>query len=511
MSALQVSSSPRSAASVLEDSLRGFRGDLTVADAAARAGLALAEAEQGLRRLAAGRGGHLAATERGELIYSFPRGLVEPVDERRRGARLWRATRRALSSAGRFVVRAWVSVVMIGYAALFVGVAIALAARDDDGDGMGSVLSWLGRAVIEALFWTFHPLSPFALSSQPAWLRSGSARRRGGRRLPFYDRVNRFVFGPPAAPPDPRARQRHILAEIRRLDGRVGPGDLMRVTGLDREGAERELLRLVVDHDGDIQVSDDGAVLYVFKALRSTAAAELDARAPGGGVAAPIWTERATVPPVTGNGAGTNVLLAALNGFNIAAGAAAVAAGLTVDRLAALVSSAHAHFTAVDAPVAALTAGGGGVPILLGWAPLLFSTALFALPAARALGHRRALARAAAENGRRALLRLVLDEQAGRVELRATEVEQAWTAAARAGGGGRAGGPRTGEIEAAVRALGGEVDVTDEGTIFYRFEPAGRERRALEAARAAAPALEARPARVVFSSAAAGTGEIDDA
>src|SRR5882724_6422757 len=87
----------RGAATIIEPRLAGFRGDLTVADGAARGGLALRDAESGLRWLASERGGQLKATETGELLYSFPRGLAAPT--RPRGlARLLRATGAALAS-----------------------------------------------------------------------------------------------------------------------------------------------------------------------------------------------------------------------------------------------------------------------------------------------------------------------------------------------------------------------------------------------------------------------------
>jgi hypothetical protein len=100
-----------------------------VADGAARGGLALRDAESGLRWLASERGGHLAATESGELLYrsrtgssSRARGLAE--------ARRARHGPRRSRACARFIVRAWVSVVMVTYAVVFGVVAIALATRD---------------------------------------------------------------------------------------------------------------------------------------------------------------------------------------------------------------------------------------------------------------------------------------------------------------------------------------------------------------------------------------------
>jgi hypothetical protein len=311
---------------------------LTVADGATRGGLALRDAEAGLRWLTSERGGQLKATESGELLYSFPEGLVQPKAPTGL-SRFLRATGRALAGAGRFIVRAWVSVVMVTYAVAFVAVAIAVASSRD-GEGAGDALAGVLDVIVEALYWTFHPFSPVYWARQPRWISGGRRRKRG---LPFYERVNRFVFGPPPVVEDPRERQRRVLEEIRRRDGRVGPGDVMRVTGADRETAERELLRLVVDYEGDIQVSDDGAIVYVFRSLRPTADRPSPVTTPR-----PAWLERKAVPPLTGNEPGTNVLLVALNALNLVGSAVAVAGGLTVERIVQLIE--HARLVAVLGP-----------------------------------------------------------------------------------------------------------------------------------------------------------------
>jgi hypothetical protein len=136
---------------------------------------------------------------------------------------------------------------------------------------------------------------------------------------------------------------------------------------------------------------------------------------------------------------------------------------------------------------------------VLGWIPLAFSAAMFAFPALRALRRRRERQRVADENGRRALMRLVLAETSSLVELRPTDAARAWLAAT-GPDGGHSPEEATPRIEAAVRALGGDIDLDADGKIVYRFATEARERRALAAARAAAPAEEARPGPVVFSS-----------
>ena len=223
--------------------------------------------------LSADYGGHLAVTSKGELIHEFPRGLV-----RADGPGLFRRIGRALVKVAygvvRFVVRAWLSVVLIGYAALFGVVLLVLAAKSED--GIGDVLGLLLQVLFESIYWTFHPFGAVYVGREPAWVR-GRKRRETAAKVPFYERVNRFVFGPPPAVVDPRADLKTAVVEIRRQRGRVVPADIMRVTGAGREAAERLLLQLVAEHEGEISVSEAGAgagaILYEFPQLRVTAGA----------------------------------------------------------------------------------------------------------------------------------------------------------------------------------------------------------------------------------------------
>ena len=375
---------------------------------------------------------------------------------------------------------------MVTYAVVFVGVAIAMASSRE-GEGAGDALAGVLEVIVEALYWTFHPFSPVNWGREPLWVGAGRRRKRG---LPFYERVNRFVFGPPPVVEDPRERERNVLDEIRRLEGRVGPGDVMRVTGADRESAERDLLRLVVDYDGDIQVSEDGAIVYVFKALRATAGRTSALSAPPPALSCVAGRCR----PLTGNTAGTNLMLGALNAFNMVVSAVAVAGGITVERVFELVE--HARLVAALGPDAPPLMAAHGVPLLLGWVPLAFSTGLFLLPTRRLLRRRRQKAELAAEHGRRALMRVVLAEPGGVAELTPAAARRTWLAAS----GQKDTETVTAQLEAGVRALGGEIDLDAGGAIVYRFSNEARERRALELLRAQAPVAEALPGAVVFSS-----------
>src|SRR6202035_2828662 len=104
-------------------------------------------------------------------------------------------------------------------------------------------------------------------------------------KVPLYERVNRFFFGPPEVPVDPRETERLVLAAIRAGKGRIGLADVMGVTGLPREEADPMMARLMLDYEGDVDVSEDGGIVYRFAAIRKTASETTTEREP-----APAWT-----------------------------------------------------------------------------------------------------------------------------------------------------------------------------------------------------------------------------
>jgi hypothetical protein len=231
---------PARAGALLRDKLDP-KAPVTVADAAARGGLALRDAEAGLTWLSSEYRGQLRVTADGDLVHLFPTGFTKPWVARDARRRLFAAIGRGAMGALRFLVRAWVTVVLVGYAAIFVALLVGLAFAQQNSndsrsrrDGMpGGALAYvLLRVIGDALFWTFHPWSPFAYGAGYGygygWESPASRGPRAVRRspeeakVPLYERVNRFFFGPPVPPEDPRETERLVLAAIRAGKGRIG-------------------------------------------------------------------------------------------------------------------------------------------------------------------------------------------------------------------------------------------------------------------------------------------------
>lgn len=493
---------PAAAAVVLRRKIAEPTKPMTIADASTASGLPMRDAESGLHHLTSEYRGHLRVTEDGDLVHVFPNGFTKPWESREATQRLLSAIWRGVAGAGRFIVRAWLLIAMIAYALLFVAVIIGLtfakgSSDRDDGFGGAHLLGGLLRAIGDALFWTFHPWSPLYVGRYGDGDSGVEARRhsrgRDPNEVPFYEKVNRFVFGPAVPPVDPLATRACILEELRAQKGRIGLADVMRVTGLPRAEADPMMARLMLDHDGTVEVGEQGGIIYRFEGMRRTAEAtaqEDPANAMTWTAKRPrhaAWDSQAMLPPLTGNPGGSNLAIGALNTFNLIASCWALAKGMTVANLFLLLTTHPPK----GAPPLVLPYD--GVPIVLGVIPLVFSIAIFALPLVRLLMRSRAAEKVAQENARLAIMREVLTRAPKNEPVPDEVLRVAYRVAT-------GEDPTSKEITARVVDLGGDVDVGPDGEVRYRFADLEAEAEELEIERTHADAKEAKLGRVVFAS-----------
>jgi hypothetical protein len=436
------------AKTLMMTALRGRDAKLTRADAVVASGLSEEEAGEALTTLLKEYRSHLSATESGELLYEF-----DPAFERR-DALSWRERASAVGSRlwKGFTLLFKIAIVttLVSYFVAFVAMMVAMifarsgsSDRDDDGGFGFDGLLW---------FWGWD------MGSQGYG--RPRARFRRPPREPLYKRVFAFVFGPPKPAQDPLAEEKQIVGYIRAQRGRIAAVDLVRLMGWTFPRAEQEVTRLMVDYGGEPEVTEEGVVLYTFKAVRKTAGGSVETS-----VASPCWASgRLERPaPLTGNEPGTDAMVAAFNGFNLLAPFWIVPA--FESRLH--VSLASWHFLLWDFPLA-------------------FSALFFAVPAGRWIKARLEAARLAARNSRRELLgRIFARSQARPREELAPTPELAAA------------------LDRELVALGGDVasEPDERGRILYTFPRIEEETAAVARARAAAPSVEEDAGLVVFSSA----------
>jgi hypothetical protein len=247
----------------------------------------------------------------------------------------------------------------------------------------------------------------------------------------------------------------------------------------------------MLDHDGTVEVAEQGGIFYRFEGLRRTAddasAAESAMRRSAQRVVRAAWETPVTVPPLTANPGASNVAIAALNGFNLLASLWAIANDMTIHNL---VTRLTTHLPPGAPP---LVLPYDGIPVVLGVVPLVFSVALFALPALRALGRTRAERKAREENARLGILREVLTRAPKKQPVTDESLRVAYRVATGVD-------PTSKEITRRVVDLGGDVDVGPAGEVRYRFADLEAEAEALEDDRAHAGEGEAKLGRIVFAS-----------
>jgi phosphate/sulfate permease len=427
---------------------------LTRADAVALTGLPNDQAEPALKSLVATYRSHLAVTDEGELVYEFDPSL-ERRDKVPLGERLAAAGQVAWRGF-QMLFKIWIVVTLVAYVVAFLAMMISMmvARSSDDRDDRrgGGGFPWLW-------FWLMPDLAP------PGYGRDPYGRQRrpsNGPKKRFYLSVFDFVFGPKTASNDPREADKRLLAFLRDHKGRVTAAELTALSGLSLAAAEEELTRLMVEYDGEVEVADDGTLLYVFEEVLPSASA-------AGTRWTWAWDNADPVPALTGNTPGTDGVIGAFAGFNLLASMTIGPAFLQRFHLTEL---PWTHF-------------------FVTLFPLIFSAIFFAVPAARWAIRRQKLKKRARRQLRRELLREIWSrpgEPRDPAELtaRAAERTGAQAAAAQA------------MLDTLVRDLDGDVTTDEEGRMRYVFTRLDEEQRAVAKARAATS--DKKLGEVIFSS-----------
>jgi hypothetical protein len=203
---------------------------------------------------------------------------------------------------------------------------------------------------------------------------------------PFYVKVFSFVLGPEQDEVESLIDERALLAYIREKKGAVTTAEVSSRTGWSLSQSEAYVTRMVASYDGDLEVTDEGQIVFIFPELLKTAGKRGLVKP-----AAPFWSKWEAEMPLTGNQSSANVGIIFLNSFNLVAALAAPSMILPPLQLAAT----------------------GTTLFFLSWFPLTFSALVFTLPLLRYLLQVRPENRRRQErNVRRGLYRAVFQKAA---------------------------------------------------------------------------------------------------
>jgi len=258
--------------------VKGFKrggAESTAADLAGLTGLPLQQIEAELPAVADEFGARLKVTEKGEILYSFPRGMKS------RQTGFGPSAKKALRMLGKAVVtgakaifKVWIAVMLVGYFVIFLAIALfALLAsvavqqggggnsRDNRrGGGLGGL--WLTTSLFNTLIriWFYSEL--FKGPEQRAFDSERKAKR------PLHKAVFSHVFGDG----DPNKEwetieKRAVLAFLQTHKGLITLPEFMAITGKEAEDAELLINSYLLEFEGSPEVSDSGSLYYSFPKL----------------------------------------------------------------------------------------------------------------------------------------------------------------------------------------------------------------------------------------------------
>ncbi len=256
----------------------GYR--VTVGDVAAQAGLNLNLAEQGLLTLASQAGGHLQVAESGDLVYLFPqdfRSILRNKFWRLRLQEWWNRVWKILFYLIRvsFGVLLLASILLIAVAIVVIITAIN-SSQDGDSDqdsdgGLFRPSFWFSPD----WFWIFYP--NYYDSPAQSQLQQQRSPADDAAPMNFLESVFSFLFGDGDPNRDLEERRWQTIGRvIRNQRGAVVAEQI--APYLDELGQgyaqeyEEYMLPVLTRFNGRPEVSPEGAIVYHFPELQTTAA-----------------------------------------------------------------------------------------------------------------------------------------------------------------------------------------------------------------------------------------------
>jgi hypothetical protein len=467
---------------------------VTVADIVGRTSLPLATVKDLVPKVADEYSARLQVTESGEILYSFPRGFKSKY----RGAGVF--MRNLLEKIGKGVTmfsswlfKVWIMVMLIGYFALFMLLALAALVISIGGGSSNSSDSRSGRGgglyLASGIFnfimriWFYSELTK---SLDPHYY--GSRQRRPKSR-PLHKAIFSFVFGDGDPNADWETREkRAVIAYLQANKGVISLPEFIMLTGKKQLEAEEALSAYCAEFGGSPEATDDGTIVYRFDELL----VRFDVTDRSFGGSSPIkLLER-----FSSNKTGMNTWFCIINGVNVLFGGYYLynalntgAVGIVTsiarngERVSHFVSRAtgeaasylygvtYALFTGVSPnPLPVITIG-------LGVVPLVFSALFWLIPAIRARKVKKGNEAIALENLRKIAFSRVWSFPRN---VRSTDIE-ANTPEAQPANLAKAQDKLIKEIGAYSQP---DVSVGETGETLYSFPELDREKRALQTYRA---------------------------
>jgi hypothetical protein len=247
---------------------------VTVGDVAAKAGLEVNFAQQGLLALASDAGGHMQVSDVGEIVYLFPRNFRAILRNKHWQLQLkewWEKVWKILF----YLIRISFGIVLIAAIAIMaIAILIILSSRDNNDNSSGDRGG--GGIIFIPSFWDmFWVLDPGYNSNRYHSRQRSSGTSESGKPMNFLEAIFSFLFGDGNPNLNLEERRWQTIGTVIRNHGgavvaqQIAPY-LDNINAYNDEN-EDYILPVLARFNGYPQVSPQGDIVYYFPELQVTA------------------------------------------------------------------------------------------------------------------------------------------------------------------------------------------------------------------------------------------------
>lgn len=392
---------------LVEKRIRSGLRHFTLTEASVATGLPVDDVRDSMDDIIGRYECRLQVTENGDLIYNFGEKL------RRRGekslADVMKQVRDGLWKGFTILYKSWIAITLFFYFAVFlillIAILIASSSQDRRGRGRRSSVDLGG---VMYMFFSIFRWRTITGSYEYRTDQYGYRYRRYKPHPGVIDKNKKniitaiydFVFGPPRVKIDPLNDEKEVAAFLTENKGVTVPAELCALAGLKFSQAEKSLTDYLVRFDGEVKVSENGAIYGEFDNIT---------RVIGEAKSWEIvyyWDEFEPEYELTGNSASHNAVAILMNSFNLLFSFLVLKGAL----LNFFIINRQSDFSGIISTLGNLFAEHQGFfTLALGWIPLVFSILFFLIPAARYLLIQKARHRRYLNNLRKRLFQAIFE------------------------------------------------------------------------------------------------------
>ena len=266
----------RAAYQKITDAFKKQRKGSSIADIVSETALPLNIVREIVPLVADEYSARLEVTESGEVLYSFPRGFKSKYRGFKAGLRRFgEKAFKFIKTAGKAVFKVWIMIMLIGYFALFMLIALgsllislvaSTSSSEDRGGEGGRIGGFFFAGMLLDLIIRIWFYSELTKAIDRRYYGRGAPPKPPKR--PLYKAIFSFIFGDDDPNGDWLSKEKQaVIAYLQNNRGVISLPEFMILTGKDSHTAESLICQYCAEFGGLPEATEDGTIVYRFDDL----------------------------------------------------------------------------------------------------------------------------------------------------------------------------------------------------------------------------------------------------